>query len=114
MKKSNIHLEVGLDEQGIPEKIQWSADEAPVEGLQNAEAFSLSIWDSSKQGTLKIDLWTKEMEVFEMKRFFIEILSGMSDTIRNSTQDEIMAMDIENLAKDFTKRLEKEMRMAKG
>ncbi|TAG86720.1 MAG: gliding motility protein GldC [Bacteroidetes bacterium] len=114
MKKSNIHLEVGLDEQEIPEKINWEADDAPFEGMQEAKAFSLAIWDRSEQGTLKIDLWTKEMEVFEMKKFFIEILSGMSETIRNSTQDEIMAMDIENLAKDFTKRLEKEIRMAKG
>ncbi len=114
MKKSNIHLEVGLDNQEIPDTIHWTADDAPSEGKQEAKAFSLSIWDSSEQGTLKIDLWTKDMEVFEMKRFFIEILSGMSDTIRNSTQDEIMAMDIDNLAKDFTKRLEKEMQMAKG
>jgi gliding motility-associated protein GldC len=112
MKKSNIHIEVSLDEQNIPEKIEWQATDA-FDEKQDAKAMALALWDNTQQGTLKIDLWTKEMEVFEMKKFFIEILSGMADTLRNATQDEIMAMDIENLAKDFTKRLEKELKMAR-
>jgi gliding motility-associated protein GldC len=38
----------------------------------------LSIWDSKAQETLRIDLWTKEMPVDEMKIFFHQTLVAMS------------------------------------
>jgi gliding motility-associated protein GldC len=30
----------------------------------------LALWDQSYKNTLRIDLWTKDMPVDEMKRFF--------------------------------------------
>jgi gliding motility-associated protein GldC len=108
MKKSEILISVTLDEQNIPESIQWQAE--TQEEMQAVKAFTLALWDNGKQGTLKIDLWTKEMEVYEMKRFFIETIAGMADTIRNATQDDVMAMEMDTLCRDLSARLEKELR----
>lgn len=110
MKKSDINIEVHLDEQNIPEKIAWSATDITDEGTQEVKAMTLAFWDGSEQGTLKIDLWNKEMEVYEMKRFAIEIISGLASVIRDATSDEIMAMDMENMCDGLAKRLEQEMK----
>ncbi|MCU0445444.1 MAG: gliding motility protein GldC [Microscillaceae bacterium] len=111
MKKSKINIEVTLDEQNVPELIEWQATDSPAIGFHPVKAMALALWDDHEKGTLKIDLWTKDMEVHEMKRFFIETMSGMADTIRNATYDEIMAIEIENLCQQLTTRLEQELRL---
>jgi gliding motility-associated protein GldC len=111
MRNSEINIEILLDNQNVPEKIRWEATDSPAEGMQEVKAMALAFWDNVSKGTLKIDLWTKDMEVHEMKRFFIETLSGMADTVRTATADEIMAMDMENLCKSLSKRLEQELQM---
>ncbi len=110
MKQSSIHIKVGLDEQNVPDKIMWEADDSPLPEAQEAKAFTLAIWDGSESGTLKIDLWNKQMEVHEMKQFIIETISGLADTIRKATEDQVMAMDMENLCKSLSKRLEEELK----
>ena len=40
----------------------------------------LAVWDAKTQETLRIDLWTKDMPVDEMKVFFHQTLVAMSDT----------------------------------
>jgi gliding motility-associated protein GldC len=40
---------------------------------------------------MRIDLWTKEMPVDEMKIFFHQTLVAMSDTFHRATGDEKMA-----------------------
>jgi gliding motility-associated protein GldC len=111
MRTSEINIAVSLGEDHVPERLRWMADDSPAEGWQEAKAIALSIWDDTTQGTLKIDLWDKDMQVIEMKRFAIEIMAGISDTIRRATSDEIMAMDIDNLCKNLSDRLEREMKM---
>ncbi len=110
MKKSHINIEVNLDNQNVPEKINWEANDSPTGGKSEAKALSLAIWDMQERGTLKIDLWNKDMEVHEMKQFVIETISGMADTIRKATSDEVMAMEIDNLCESLGKRLEEELK----
>ena len=112
MRNSEISIAVTLDDNNVPERVRWMADESPAEGWQEAKAFFLFIWDGMAQGTLKLDLWNNEMEIHEMKRFAVEMMAGVADTIRRATADEIMAMDIENLCKNLTDRLERELKMA--
>jgi len=111
MRTSEINIAVSLDDDQVPEHIRWMADESPVDGWQEAKAFSLAIWDATSQGTLKMDLWNKEMQVTEMKRFAIEIMAGIADTMRRATNDDLMALDIDNLCKSLTARLDHEMSM---
>ncbi len=77
--KSEIKLTVELDENRVPEKLSWTAKDGGV-NAEEAKAMLLSIWDSKAQETLRIDLWTKDMPVDEMKVFFHQTLVAMADT----------------------------------
>jgi gliding motility-associated protein GldC len=70
---SQITLKVGLDENRVPEELTWSAEDGGIVN-EEAKAMLLSVWDSKNQESLKIDLWTKDMPVDEMKIFFHQTL----------------------------------------
>ncbi len=112
MKKSEIHFSVELDNQNVPEKINWDATDNPNEGINDTRAIAVAVWDHYHQGTLKIDLWTKDMEVFDMKRFYIEIMSGIADTLLTATNDKKMADGIETLCQQLSKSLDEEIKAA--
>lgn len=83
---STIKINVTVDENKVPDDIRWTAADGGIED-QEAKAMLLSIWDSKVQETLRIDLWTKEMPVDEMKVFFHQTLVAMADTFERATDD---------------------------
>jgi gliding motility-associated protein GldC len=97
MKNSEIKFQVELDEKSLPKSITWEASDKEGEGLEATKSISLNVWDNLNHSTLRIDLWTEEMSVVEMKRFYIDILGGMAQTILNSTADEYMSEEIKEL-----------------
>ena len=113
MKSSEIHFTVDLDNQNVPDKIHWSATDNPNEGINDTRAIAIAVWDHYHRGTLKIDLWTKDMEVFEMKRFYIEIMSGIADTLLIATNDTAMSEAIEGVCETLSRKLDEEMKAAK-
>jgi gliding motility-associated protein GldC len=113
MRKSEINFTVELDNENIPEKIFWDATENPNEGLSDTKAIAIALWDHYHRGTMKIDLWTKDMEVGDMKRFYIEVMSGIADTLLTATGDQKMADEIENVCKSLAKHLEEELKTNK-
>lgn len=110
MKKSKINFEIDLDKENIPEKIMWNATEKPEDGPEETSAINISLWDPNERNTMRIDLWTKEMPVDEMKRFYIDCLGGMAQSILNSTGDEFMASEMNNLCDKLVEHLKKEER----
>ncbi|MDP5082598.1 MAG: gliding motility protein GldC [Winogradskyella sp.] len=103
--KSKIELNVELDENRVPEKLNWTAQDGGVNN-ESAKAMMLSVWDSKSQETLKIDLWTKDMPVDEMKLFFHQTLVTMSDTFLRATQDEKMTATMKDFCDYFAEKLE--------
>jgi gliding motility-associated protein GldC len=103
--KSNITLTIGLDENRVPETLNWTAQDG---GIKNAEAkaMMLSVWDSKAQESLRIDLWTKDMPVDEMKVFFHQTLVEMSKTFKRATQDEKMSDTMMDFCDYFAEKLE--------
>tara|TARA_B100001057_G_scaffold154765_1_gene154893 strand:- start:5139 stop:5471 length:333 start_codon:yes stop_codon:yes gene_type:complete len=97
MKKSEIKFFVTLDEENIPEKIEWMAEDNINSGLSETKTISISLWDEKKNNTLRIDLWTKEMKTDEMKRFYVDCIGGLSQSILNSTGDEFMSKETNKL-----------------
>ena len=71
---SKIEMTVELDDNRIPENLFWTAEDGGVAN-EEAKAMMLSVWDPKKQETLRIDLWTKDMPVDEMKLFFSSNIS---------------------------------------
>ena len=102
---SEIKFLVELDENRVPEKLTWSAQDGGVE-KEDTKAIMLSIWDSKVQETLRIDLWTKEMPVDEMKLFFHQTLVAMTDTFQRATADEKMTETMKDFCDYFAEKLE--------
>ena len=104
-KTSEIKIIVQLDENRIPEKLAWTAQDGAVD-QEEEKAIMLSVWDSKTQETLRIDLWTKDMPVDEMKLFFHQTLLAMSDTFQRATQDEKMADTMKDFCDYFAEKME--------
>ncbi len=105
MTKSEIKIEVEVDENQIPETLHWSAEDGNIKN-EEAKAVFLSVWDHKKQETLRIDLWTKEMPVDEMKVFFHQTLVGMRHTFEKATHDEKMSATMQDFCDYFAEKLE--------
>ena len=84
MKETEITIRVKLDDNNIPEQISWSAPDGGMKD-QLSKAILLSFWDSQKKETLKMDLWTKEMPVDEMKTFVLQTFLSMKQSISKAT-----------------------------
>jgi len=104
-KKSEIKIQVQVDENNVPENLRWTAPDGGVDN-EEAKAMLLSIWDNKKQETLRIDLWTKDMPVDEMKVFFHQTLVAMSDTFYRATEDEKMMATMKDFCDYFADKLE--------
>ncbi len=107
MRKSSIHIEVSLDQQNIPEQIQWHVSDNPGQ-LETTKSFALSFWDTESSAIMRIDLWTKDMLVGEMKRFFLQTLGGMNDTLRSATNDDSWYEEVEGTLQKLAKMLQEE------
>lgn len=103
--ESKIELKVELDENRVPEKLSWTAQDGGIDN-EEAKAMLLSVWDHKTQETLRIDLWTKDMPVDEMKVFFHQTLVAMSDTFNRATQDEKMTATMKDFCDYFAEKLE--------
>jgi gliding motility-associated protein GldC len=97
MKKSSIQFNIDLDQNNVPERILWDATDKPQDTPSETKSISISLWDSQQKNTMRIDLWTKDMPVDEMKRFYIECLGGIAQSVLSSTGDERIANEINSL-----------------
>jgi len=104
MKKTQIYFNIELDENKIPEKISWSANDGGVNN-KDSKAVFLSVWDHEPQETLKIDLWTKDMPLDQMNVFFHQTLVSMSETFFKSTQNEKMTDAFKQFCEYFAENL---------
>ena len=59
----------------------------------------VSLWDAKENNTLRIDLWTKEMMLDEMKHFFYQSIITMSDTYERATNDKAIAEEMREFGK---------------
>ena len=103
MKQSEIKFIVTLDDNKMPEKIDWSASDAQAES--SSKAVMIALWDTQEKNTLRIDLWTKDMMVDEMKQFYHQNLLSMADTFERATGEVEAAKAMRNFAQEFGERL---------
>lgn len=102
---SKIEFNVGLDENKIPEKISWTAKDNNIKD-QEAKAMLISVWDPNAKDTLRLDLWTKDMPLDEMKYFFHQTLLSMSNSFERATNDERMSATMRDFCDYFAEKLE--------
>ncbi|RBL93761.1 gliding motility protein GldC [Chitinophaga flava] len=106
MNKKNIQIQVGLDENKVPESIEWSATDNKEDRLIKAKAMMISFWDPAEKAALRIDLWTKDMMVDEMADFFFQTMMTMADTYARATQYRDQADELRTFAKEFFKKFQ--------
>lgn len=103
MRKTKITIDVELDENHIPEKMSWNAQDGGIES-QETKATMISVWDDKTMEALRIDLWTKDMSVDHMKRFFHQIIISLGHTYQRATGEDDVAQWIEEMAEEFAKK----------
>lgn len=103
MRKTQITIDVELDENHIPETLTWNAEDGGVD-KQETKAAMISVWDEQRMEALRIDLWTKDMPVDQMKMFLHQILVSMSQTYERATGEDDVAAWIAEMAEEFSKR----------
>ena len=75
-KKSEIKITIELDEQSVPANIVWEASDNPDGKPKHCKAMLLSLFDDETRDTLKIDLWTKEMQIMGNGSLFLSKPTG--------------------------------------
>jgi len=106
MKNSEIKFEIDLNDDKYIESIKWNSTDKPEDGPDKTDAIAVSIWDPNQKNTLRIDLWTKHMTSFEMKRFTVDSIGGLAETLRNATGDNKMADEMQELCQKLVKHIE--------
>ena len=104
-KISEIKISIQLDENKMPEKIQWQADDTEFEGMKEAKTLILSLWDKQDNVTLGIDLWTKDMLVDEMNLHFYQMLLKLADTYRKATKNNGIANMFDDFSSEFSRKV---------
>jgi len=102
-KDASIEIQVKLDENKIPEKISWNSSDSPNQQFEECKAFMLAIWDKERKQTLKIDLYTKEMQIDEMDFFVMQTIYTMSDFYQKATNKTETAALFKKFAEEFAK-----------
>lgn len=104
---SEVRLRIGLNEQKWPVSIEWEAEgQSGGKALQPCKAFVLSIFDGDSKETLRMDLWTPEMQVMEMDRLVFHTIRGMADTYFKATNNKEMASALQQFAQYFGEKTE--------
>ena len=99
--KSSIVIDVKLDENRVPDSIEWQASESTVQAPQKATAMMLAFWDGADKTALRIDLWTQKMMIDEMADFYYQTFMTMADTYNRATKQQELVDDMKEFAKNF-------------
>src|SRR5687768_7096055 len=103
MKKSEIKFTITLDENNLPTGIDWEA--ADGKEKSQCQALFIALWDKNEKNTLRIDLWTKDFLVDEMKQFFHQNLLSSADTFRKATGEEKITEELKIYCAHFAEKM---------
>ncbi|HMO41308.1 MAG TPA: gliding motility protein GldC [Saprospiraceae bacterium] len=106
VKHADITITIGLNAENVPVSMQWQAPDGPATGAQDCKAMLLSLFSRDELDTLKIDLWTQDMQVVEMDRFFFQTLRALADTYYKATQNAQLAGDMQRFVQYFGEQTE--------
>ncbi|MFD1256569.1 gliding motility protein GldC [Mucilaginibacter terrae] len=106
MKRAEIKLIVDLDDNNIPQNITWESTDSNNKDAVPVKSFMLALWDHNYKNTMRIDLWTNDMPVDEMKRFFFETLQTMGDSFLRATGETNIVEDLRDYCAHFADKME--------
>ncbi|MCC7301413.1 MAG: gliding motility protein GldC [Bacteroidia bacterium] len=102
--ESEIKFKVRLDENKLPREIGWEASDAGEAGT--CKSVMIAMWDAGEQNTLRMDLWTSDMLVDEMKQFFHQNLLTMADSFQRATGEKEMMDELRAYCNYFAQKMD--------
>lgn len=103
MKTTEIKFKVSVDDNHLPQTIEW---EAPDSGEKSeCKSMMVALWDTKENNTLRIDLWTKDMSVDEMKKFYHQNIVTLTDTYLRATGDDTTAKKVKQFFSEIGKEI---------
>ena len=109
-EKNGIRIEVDLDTDNQPKALYWDATGSNIDGKKESKAFMLKIFDKEENGTLSIDLWTKEFMIDEMNQLVFESIMTMSETFLKATKHEKAYQILQEMGKKFIEEAQKDFK----
>lgn len=103
-KTSDIIISVTTNENNVPLQMKWTAEDGDIKD-HVSQAMFLSLWDTKEETAMKIDLWTPEMTVDEMKVFFHQTLLTMADTFERATGETNIMEDLRDYCYHFAEKM---------
>lgn len=100
-KKSVISIEVNLDENNVPDKIEWTAASPDGPVRRESKAMLLSFFDKETLETFKIDLWTNDMQIAEMDRLMFHSLKALAEAYFSATRNEELSNHMRSFVQHF-------------
>ena len=101
---SEIKIHIGLNENNLPVRMNWDAPDGGVKG-EEAKGMMLALWDAKEKNTMKIDLWTKDLSIEEMKQFFHQTLLTMADSFEKATGEANITADLRDYCYHFADKM---------
>jgi len=104
-KISELKFTIKLNDNKIPESIQWEASDNPAQGRQACEALMISMWDKAAGNTLGIDLWTEKLLVNDMNLHVVQTLMKMADTVQRATRNQAAGNLLRSFARSYADKM---------
>jgi gliding motility-associated protein GldC len=106
MKTAEIKVTVELDDNNVPENILWESTDSDNKEAVPVRSMMLALWDHNYKNALRIDLWTKDMSVDEMKIFFFQTLMTMGDSFLRATGETNIIEDLRDYCDHFADKMQ--------
>jgi gliding motility-associated protein GldC len=103
MKTSEINFKITVDENHLPVNITWEAKDAGEASV--SKSIMIALWDAHENNTMRIDLWTKDMTIDEMKKFYHQNIMTLTDTYVRATNDNATAEEVRTFFTEVGKKI---------
>ena len=104
--KHRLIVDVTMDENMIPEEINWKSSDEQNSSEENAAAALIYFWNKTQNETFNLDLWTKEMSVEEMNKMMFQMIMTIANTYERATSEDQMANAMRDFGQFFGERTE--------
>lgn len=105
-KTAEINFKITLDENNVPLNIEWRATDSANKEIRPCKSVMISLWDPKEKNSLRIDLWTKDMQVDEMNIHFFQTLITMAETFEKATGNKEILADMKSFCNDFSRKVD--------
>ena len=96
LKKEKFSIDVLMDENLIPEDLQWNSSQGNGQS-EKASAALIYLWNAQKNETFSLDLWTKKMSIEEMNKMMFQTIMTLANSYEKATSEDQLA----NAMRDF-------------